>query len=199
MLRMFSTPVFPFWINRATTPATRGADMLVPDARIVPPPFCKVTMPTEETPQVEVTVSESSPGAETVIPILVVGLNFPSVVYQEAVFALIAVYVLQELVPFSAGVLATAKTSGYVAGTRNGTSTDASLPAALTTTMPRLYNCWTAVRYELLSLIVPARPRLILTTLMLGVTRFQLAWIQFNPAMIVESVPVPVESRTFTQ
>src|SRR5438477_8822652 len=71
MLRMFSTPVFPFWIKRATTPATRGADMLVPDARIVPPPFCKVTMPTEEMPQVKVTVSESSPGAEIVIPIFV--------------------------------------------------------------------------------------------------------------------------------
>src|SRR5205809_2281945 len=174
MLRMFSTPVLPFWINRATTPATRGADMLVPDARVVPPPFCKVSMPTEETPQVEVAVSESSPGAEIVIPIFVVGSNFPSVVYQEAVLATIADCNLQEVVPFNAVVLPMAKTSGYVAGTRDGTPTAGSLPTALTTTMPRLYNCWTAVRYELLSLTVPARPRLILTTLMFGVTRLQL-------------------------
>src|SRR5437667_2831095 len=123
MLRMFSTPVFPFWINRATTPATRGADMLVPDARIVPPPFFKVSMPTEETPQVEVAVSESSPGAEIVIPIFVVGSNFPSVVYQEAVLATIADCNLQEVVPFNAVVLPMAKTSGYVAGTRDGTPT----------------------------------------------------------------------------
>src|ERR1043166_7523439 len=75
---MFSTPVFPFWIKRATTPATRGADTLVPDPRIVPPPFCNITMPTEEMPQVEVIVSESSPGAEIVIPMFVVGLNAPS-------------------------------------------------------------------------------------------------------------------------
>ena len=111
--------------------------MLVPDARIVPPPFCNVTMPTEEMPQVEVTVSESSPGAEIVIPIFVVGSNFPSVVYQEAAFAMIAELTLQEVVPFSTVVLAMAKTSGYVAGTRDGTPTDESLPTALTTTMPR--------------------------------------------------------------
>jgi len=78
--RMYSTPELPAWISRATTPATCGAAMLVPDILVVPPPSLVDRMPTEVAKQALLRFSWSSPGAEMVMPIPVVMSNFPSVV-----------------------------------------------------------------------------------------------------------------------
>ena len=127
----------------ATTPATCGDAILVPDSSTVPPPDARDKIPMGSRKHESTYMNMSSccsPGADTVTP--VPATNAPSVVKYDALSALMFCTghagnsVSYPLTPSCAVVLATAITSGYPAGTCPFTSCNASLPAATTTEIP---------------------------------------------------------------
>src|SRR4029453_15662027 len=128
----------------ATTPVTCGAAMLVPDILTVPSPSRVERMPTLFRKQLLLMSSRSSPGADTLTPIPLSESNAPSVVKYDAVSLLTGLGCPpQALLPAVAVVLATAMTSGYVAGTWSLTCSVLSFPAATTTVMPAVTTACT--------------------------------------------------------